>query len=36
VLAWGLNDSGVSMPAMMLMIALPYTAWLALDRGEPL
>jgi len=33
VLAWGLNDSGVSMPAMMLMIALPYTAWLALDRG---
>ena len=36
VLAWGLNDSGVSMPAMMLMIALPYTAWLALDRaGRP-
>ncbi|MFM7063334.1 MAG: hypothetical protein ACKO04_07550, partial [Actinomycetes bacterium] len=34
VLAWGLNDSGVSMPAMMLMIALPYTAWLALDRAE--
>jgi hypothetical protein len=33
VLAWGLNDSGVSMPAMMLMIALPYTAWLALDRS---
>ncbi len=33
VLAWGLNDSGVSMPAMMLMIALPYTAWLALDRA---
>jgi cytochrome c-type biogenesis protein CcmF len=34
VLAWGLNDSGVSMPAMMLMIALPYTAWLALDRAD--
>lgn len=34
VLAWGLNDSGVSMPAMMLMIALPYTAWLALDRTD--
>ena len=30
LLAWGLNDSGVSMPAMMLTIALPYTAILAL------
>ena len=36
VLAWLLNDSGVSMPAMMLMSAVPYTAWLALDlRRSP-
>ena len=33
LLAWGLNDSGVSMPAMMLTIALPYTAILALRAG---
>ncbi len=30
VVAWALNDSGVSMPAMMLTVALPYTAVLAI------
>jgi hypothetical protein len=31
VLAWILNDSGVAIPAMMLTVALPYTASLALQ-----
>lgn len=31
LVAWALNDSGVAMPAMMLSVALPYTAILALD-----
>ena len=31
ILAWGLNDSGVSIPALMLTVALPYTAYLALQ-----
>jgi hypothetical protein len=38
VTAWALNDSGVAIPAMMLTIALPYTAYLVLDvlrRPEP-
>ena len=35
VVAWALNDSGVSMPAMMLAIALPYTAVLAMGVREP-
>lgn len=38
LVAWGLNDSGVSMPALMLTVALPYTAVLAIDvrrRAEP-
>ncbi len=43
VLAWALNDSGVSIPALMLTVALPYTAYLALQTltsgalppGEP-
>lgn len=30
LVAWALNDSGVSMPAMMLAVALPYTAVLAI------
>ena len=30
LVAWALNDSGVSMPAMMLAVALPYTAVLAM------
>lgn len=40
LVAWALNDSGVSMPAIMLAVALPYTAVLAMgvqpdDRGAP-
>jgi hypothetical protein len=40
LVAWALNDSGVSMPAMMLAVALPYTAVLAMgvqpdDAGAP-
>ncbi len=31
VLAWGLNDSGVAIPAMMLTVALPYTGYLVLE-----
>lgn len=31
VTAWALNDSGVAIPAMMLTIALPYTAYLVVD-----
>lgn len=31
IVAWGLNDSGVSIPALMLTVALPYTAYLALE-----
>ncbi len=35
LVAWALNDSGVSMPAMMLAVALPYTAVLAIRlRGS--
>jgi hypothetical protein len=46
-LSWAVNDSGVAIPAMMLTIALPYTAYLVLftllardrvpgaDRGRP-
>ncbi len=34
LVAWALNDSGVSMPAMMLAIALPYTAVLALGADS--
>lgn len=30
-MAWVLNDSGVAIPAMMLTVALPYTAYLVLD-----
>jgi hypothetical protein len=33
VLAWALNDSGILVPAMMLSVALPYTAYLALDAS---
>lgn len=40
LLAWALNDSGVSIPALMLTVALPYTAYLVLglsdsDPSEP-
>ncbi len=31
IVAWVLNDSGVAIPAMMLTVALPYTAYLVLD-----
>jgi hypothetical protein len=31
VLAWAVNDSGVSIPALMLTVAIPYTAYLALQ-----
>jgi hypothetical protein len=41
LLAWAVNDSGVAIPALMLTVALPYTAYLALglapldaDEGE--
>lgn len=37
VAAWALNDSGVAIPAMMLTVALPYTAYLVVDvlrRGD--
>ncbi|MBS1837816.1 MAG: hypothetical protein JST64_08980 [Actinobacteria bacterium] len=37
IVAWIANDSGVSIPALMLTVALPYTAYLALGlrpRGE--
>lgn len=30
VVAWAVNDSGVSIPALMLTVALPYTAYLVL------
>jgi len=30
LLAWAVNDSGVSIPALMLTVALPYTAYLVL------
>lgn len=30
LLAWTVNDSGVAIPALMLTVALPYTAYLAL------
>ncbi len=33
LLAWAVNDSGVAIPALMLTVALPYTAYLAL--GSP-
>lgn len=33
LLAWAVNDSGVAIPALMLTVALPYTAFLAL--GSP-
>jgi len=40
VLAWAVNDSGVAIPALMLTVALPYTAYLVLglhrdDPSEP-
>lgn len=37
IAAWALNDSGVAIPAMMLTVALPYTAYLVVDvlrRGD--
>lgn len=34
LLAWAVNDSGVSIPALMLTIALPYTAYLVLGLAE--
>jgi hypothetical protein len=33
LLAWAVNDSGVAIPALMLTVALPYTAYLALGLG---
>ena len=37
VLAWLVNDSGVAIPALMLTVALPYTAYLVLglDGTDP-
>lgn len=34
VLAWAVNDSGVAIPALMLTVALPYTAYLVLGLGR--
>lgn len=34
LLAWAVNDSGVAIPALMLTIALPYTAYLALGLTQ--
>lgn len=34
LLAWAVNDSGVSIPALMLTIAPPYTAYLVLGLAE--
>ena len=31
IVAWAVNDSGVSIPALMLTVALPYTAYLVLQ-----
>ena len=33
--AWAVNDSGVSIPALMLTVALPYTAYLVLGFDGP-
>lgn len=37
IVAWAVNDSGVAIPALMLTVALPYTAYLVLGlrRGAP-
>lgn len=35
LLSWAVNDSGVAIPAMMLTIALPYTAYLVLSTLLP-